>query len=1287
MVTRKFFLALLAVGALNLISVSTDQGDCFGLSEHPTCSPACANLQNITARVQSNMTIYLCPERVEINSAITLENYSDVAFLGDSIKKTLLICTHSEAGIAFVNMKNLTIKHLKIEKCGSKHSSTTQLFGSGKTLLLSSAVYILNCSNFKLESVHISYSDGLGIVLYDTTGVVDVSNSVFQNNSLEKTDLSGGGGVYVEFTICTPGVYCTDFDAPERNVTASNNVYFFTNCTFQSNTARFHGPKYFQYTRKVRRQDNIGLGRGGGLSIQLNGRAEYNIFTIENCTFIQNEADWGGGLYIVIQDSSSHNTIYLNNIMVDDNKSKNNSGGGGVDLGFNIATTSNNTVSFKGCSFKRNFAMFGGGVRIYSSRTNESMQLLNIIKFLDCEWINNTARFGSAIDIAPHVWEILSNGLLPVPLFHNCLFRSNNAHSFSLSPLTPALSVTRIGRGAMMLTKSKAAFSGQIVFVANSGSAVFLSSSIIDVKPQTTCNFTCNHGFEGGAIAFVGFSALFVNESSHFYFTKNKAARIGGALFAYNIDKHNYVSSRSCFIQYHGSTEKGKNVTFQFKDNLAGNEFDNQTNCYGSGYSIFSASLQPCIEACKNDTWNNNENAAHHPIDAFECIGDFEFSDSSDIYCHVSTSGGRFDVSQFNQSKTSLEMYPGRGTELNISMYNDFNKSISASYFATLESSNITQPYSYISNGRMRLYGTPNSTGVLKLQKLGYRKIALEIKVALLDCPPGYILDNYWLNIDSQVIKHCVCSTLQTDTSFIPITECNNTAFRACLQHGYWIGTYGSGNELEYALCPNGYCANILHKTSILPERKRLLDEQICGEYRTGRLCGQCRLNYSVHYHGINYQCGTNDSCKYGWILYIISELLPLTVLFAIATIFNISFTSGAVNGFIWFAQTVHSFPITGESFITFPDPVFYIYTVTRMIYSFFNFDFFRHDKLSFCLWEGATTMDILVFKFVTVVYAIFLVILTVLLLKRCSIFRRCKCVAFSTVKSSIIHGLSSVLVIVFSQCATICCQTLEIAYTFKKGNNHLSTVVFLQGDLTPFSGGHIKYAIPAIFCMIILVIPITLLLIYPLIFKFLKIVRCSDSNPVAKCLCHTPYSKLRPFLDSFQSCFKDDCRLFAGLYFIYRALIISTILLPTLEQKYAALDGFLLVFFLIHAITQPYRKHLHNIIDCFIFFNLLVINKISAYNYSYNKSPTENTNLLPFITTLTVILLSVPLICMILYIAARVVKATVPKYFAKTTKERPNDDLNDFELSGRNEETDSEDSCEYKNFSLMKSY
>ena len=59
------------------------------------------------------------------------------------------------------------------------------------------------------------------------------------------------------------------------------------------------------------RLNHQGLGRGGGLSIQLSGKSNFNTFTIRDCTFRANEANWGGGLYIVIQDSSSHNIIKL----------------------------------------------------------------------------------------------------------------------------------------------------------------------------------------------------------------------------------------------------------------------------------------------------------------------------------------------------------------------------------------------------------------------------------------------------------------------------------------------------------------------------------------------------------------------------------------------------------------------------------------------------------------------------------------------------------------------------------------------------------------------------------------------------------------------------------------------------------------------------------------------------------------------------------------------------------------------------------------------------------------
>ena len=1292
MLKGRLLQVLLIASAMEAIkaSLSNQSTYCVGDSKFSNCPTGCYNFQDVVGILQSNSIVSFCPGRVTINFSIVLINLSNVTFFGRNHLETTLSCEEDGIGLTFINSSGIAVKNLKLENCGSEHNSTTQseILGVVRITPLRCAVFIINCSNFKLEDVHISNSDGLGLVLYDTSGVVEVIDSVFYNNSLKQKDgtVGGGGGMYVEFTVCMPGVYCTDFDSKTENTRAVGNLYKIKNCTFHKNSAYFYGPRYVRYTKENKRQDHQGLGRGGGLSIQLNGKSKYNTFIIDNCTFSQNIAKWGGGLYIVVQDSSSHNNIQLKKLTFFWNKSGYQYSGGGVDLGFNIGTISNNSAQFYNCKFVGNKAMLGGGVRIYSSQRTE-LNMQNIIEFSDCQWIKNVARFGSAIDIAPHEWEVLASGFLPVPLFHNCEFRSNKAHIFYSSVHTTQYTVYKTGRGAMMVTNFKIVFSGLITFVDNDGSAVFLSSGIIHTAPQTTCSFTNNRGFQGGAISLVGFSALFVRENNYFYFYNNTAKRRGGAMYAYTIDKHDFQSSRSCFIQYHGSidSEGMKNVTFEFVNNSAGYRLGNLSDCYASGYSIFSSTLLQCIHACKYFVSNNTKHKypAHNQIDPFKCVGNFKFIHGADIKCQVSTSGGRFDVSGLN-FQNIFEMYPGRDMKLNISVYNDFNLPINAEYYASLEGQNnsnikINQAYSYVSNRRMRLYGTAGSTGVLRLQKLGYREIMLDINVQLIDCPPGFELDEFTNN--GPIFERCVCSASHSSTSYKPIRDCNDSSFQAHLQKGYWLGYYKE--RLGYGYCPSGYCANLLNATSILPRHRNELDKTICGEYRMGRLCGQCRSNYSVHYHGINYQCGTNDSCKYGWLLYIISEILPLTLLFVIATVFNISFTSGAINGFIWFAQMVHSIPITGKSFILFPGPVHHLLTITRMIYNFFNFDFFSHDKLSFCLWRGATTMDMLVFKFVTVVYAILLVIITVALINYCSICQRSKCFRFSTVKSSIIHGLSSVLVIVFSQCINICCRTLEIAYISGKGNQFLSTVVFYQGNLTPFSGGHIKYAILAVCCILIMIIPMLLLLIFPLNFKLMKLFRCGDSNPAARCLCNVPYSKLRPFLDSFQSCFKDKYRFFAGLYFVYRALILSTTLLPRLTQKYDTLDSFLVIFLVIHAITHPYREHLHNIIDGLLFFNLLAINKITSFNYSYSSSPTEGVNPLPYTTTATVILLNIPLFCIIVYVIRKIVpkiKAIVLKHSTVDDK-KGKEDWNELELPNRDEESDSEDSCEYQPF------
>ncbi len=1020
-----------------------------------------------TEKIGNDTIIRFCSGDIDISKPIVLSNLTNITFVGKN--NTTLRCNGIEGGLKFVHVTGLTIRSLKIVGCGLVHDSTTEDKYMNSTVQLSSALYIINCTDLSVNGLYVFNNSGVGLVMYDVSGVVEILNSVFEHNSQQNTkidDIFRGGGLYIEFTVCAAGVYCTDFNSKPENMRARGNRYLLANCTFSNNKAQFWGSKYMQYKNNSR-LNHQGLGRGGGLSIQLSGKSNFNTFTIRDCTFRANEANWGGGLYIVIQDSSSHNIIKLLNLTIQDNTCKH-FGGGGVDIGYNTALISNNTVHFDHCTFERNWAVYGGGIRVYSIRREKS-DLLNVLEFYHCNWTQNEAKYGSAIDIAPHVWEILSKGFLPVPVFHNCEFRSNTVSLDSQN-----YTGYENGRGSMMLTDFNAIFSGLIIFEGNSGSALYLSSSIITTRPDTICDFVGNYGFEGGAIAFVGLSALFVMEKNSFTFNKNTALRRGGAIYEYNIDKHNFVSSRSCFIQYHGSVDsKNSNVTFEFKDNYAEIAEGNQTECYAAGHDIFSPSLQTCITACNHPT-EGFERTTHHYAHTFTCVGTFIFH-GADIKCHLSTSGGQFQINKtmFLGDNQYFQVYPGRKTNLPISVINDYYQTIDAVYYATLSqntsSVKLGQPYTYISNRKVQLNGQPGSDSVLRLQKLGYRELRLNINISLLECPPGYFLD--------ESTENCVCSASTLETAFRPIHQCDYKLFQAHLQKGYWFGFNNNTRNFEYGYCPGGYC-NHFDQNSVLPKTKEMLDKEVCGIYRTGRLCGECRENYSVHYHGMNHNCQKNESCDYGWLLYIISELFPLTVLFVLTTVLNISFTSGAVNGFIFFSQVIDSIPVTGNSFIIFPNPVYHTYTITRMIYNVFNLDFFLHDNLSFCLWRGATTMDMLMFKFTTVVYVLLLVIITVGLINYCNILQKCSCFRYSTIKSSIIHGLSAVLVIVFSRCFKVCSQILNITHVYGQGNIFYQTVVFLQGNLTPFSGDHLKYAIFAVLCMLIMFIPMLLLLI-----------------------------------------------------------------------------------------------------------------------------------------------------------------------------------------------------------------
>ena len=114
------------------------------------------------------------------------------------------------------------------------------------------------------------------------------------------------------------------------------------------------------------------------------------------------------------------------------------------------------------------------------------------------------------------------------------------------------------------------------------------------------------------------------------------------------------------------------------------------------------------------------------------------------------------------------------------------------------------------------------------------------------------------------------------------------------------------------------------------------MNKLICAGTRMGVLCGKCKEKNSVYYHSLGFECKRNSSCRLGWLFYILSEILPVTAIFIIIIFFNISFTSGIANGFIFYSQVVVMLRITAGGMIPFSPT---LYNIIRFLYLGFSLD------------------------------------------------------------------------------------------------------------------------------------------------------------------------------------------------------------------------------------------------------------------------------------------------------------------------------------------------------------
>ena len=357
-----------------------------------------------------------------------------------------------------------------------------------------------------------------------------------------------------------------------------------------------------------------------------------------------------------------------------------------------------------------------------------------------------------------------------------------------------------------------------------------------------------------------------------------------------------------------------------------------------------------------------------------------------------------------------------------------------------------------------------------------------------------------------------------------------------------------------------------------------------------------------------------------------------MTIIFLIILLFNIRITSGAVHSFVFYIQILSRINITGFKTIHIEDRFTrYAVDVFQLVIGIFSFEI---RSGGFCIFQTNTIMNLLMIQYATLAYAFFLVLGTILFMRIHSCYscvKLCRRCGRRNIRGSIVDGLSAFLVLCYFQCAAItsCILTPSYIYSYHEWN---TTAPMFDGELDYLKGTHLWYALPAFLCIIFILIPPPIILILEPILTKLFSMDCFTRTP-PKWYYDKLRLKLMPFLDTFQACFKDRHRYFAGLYFLYRLMFITiaSIIVQGPQYYYGLVISLFMFIVPLHAFIQPYKKKWHELLEMSLFIIIISLLMITLYNFAFYRS---NGTLLIIVQ---LILISISIGYMMVFIAIKI--------------------------------------------------
>ena len=1271
----------------HVVCVDTDgTDDLTCLTNHRHC---CSSLDYVLSGIQGNETFHnstvvcLSAGQHHLSSSHKFWNISNFTIIGnETAPSTVNInCIKKGAGLSFNRSSHLLLKGFTMFQCGALQMSTSRNvnvsmtepgYGHKSYLRFNVAVYMIFCLDVKIMNVTWHQSRGTALTLYNS-GDVTIKFCQFVESGYSMNDTeSGGGGLQIEFTFCLPGD--PDYDCAKHNISVipanySNKFkYVIMNSNFTKNEA-FRGLVKDILKSRNEGRNSFNFGKGGGLSVIFKGTAYHNHISVSNCTFDGNFAHYGGGFYVGYYDDASINRFTLNYSNVTNNancyinSSKWNTdktgGGGKIHYGLRVGNLfGRNDAYIIHNNFTANSGISGGGLYISSLVGNPSIP--GQIEIRESWFVNNSAFLGSAIYFGQRFLSVTLVFKEAITFLHDCTFKNN-------TPLCQ-----KLGQSHSYLPCSGIVYSnsfdihvgGKFEFIDNKESPLVIHSADLLVMSGSHLHFINNTASEGGGgIALYDCSYLTVTNDTHFYFINNTVLNNGGGgIYSgrCNGDDQASLDSSECFVRFfllYAHPNKWGSY-FNFRNNTVNGQLN----------SVYVTSMEPCWfpeshSIIVNETdidnafcWNNwNYNYTgeleedDEQLDELDAISSGSGDSKNNIDIKLCDQNVKSGIASIMIPQSITQLVPGQLLPEPI-LHDGKNKSIQRS-----DRSQLTQLSYCIINGnasfyststdgsrctsafdtKTRLFGTKQSNptrikvesddGLLVYFDIEFLRCKMPLQMNQSSCG--------WMNQSSCVWPssyfacnkdRCYCD----DPVFI------NTGYQ------YYCLSNDLHGELYIVDCPSSYadptwafqnetCGDVMHSS----ENNNCVFSGFSS--REGFLCSDCSNGYGVPVNSFYLECLDCSSIGKDWLLFLLIQMLPLTLMVFGIIIFNVHLTKGYMYGFVFYCQLMSiSFPgwmypawlselsrfldIDGLYGVGYLSNNLSSITISTFPVSVWNLNFMTLVPASvtpLCLFNQASSLAMISFWYLIAAYPLLLLLFIVVWL---SLYDKgFKAIRFVSVpihrglarfwrmcaiEPSLTHSIASIYILSYTQflCTSLKILKWGVKRSLVDPNKANVTVSYFEPSLEYFASLHAAYGALAIIVLIFVVLaPPIFILLYPFswfhcLMRFFKVKRHLWINHI---------------VDSFNGPFKNRDRThvfgyqyFPGLYLLIRIPFLCYYYLP--ESKYELLLELEGITCLLCAgsvmILRPFKKNRHNFINFILFLYMAILSLVCHYLQNY---------------------------------------------------------------------------------------